>query len=107
VVSIDASPTAIWLGGRAKTGFVDGALSVPAFGGGDAYLARLDPDGVPRRAWSFGGEGLDKGRVVAVGPSGVWFAGNFQHVMRAGDFVLRGKGINDGFVLRLAASEVR
>ena len=105
VAGLAVTPSAIWVAGRTRRAFAEAALSAPRWGGDDAFVVRLDPDGTARRAWTFGGVGGDKARALSVGPSGVWLGGNFQDAMTAGAFALAGSGVYDGFVLRLAPDE--
>jgi outer membrane protein assembly factor BamB len=105
VTGLAVTPSAIWLAGRTQRDFAGAALAAPRWGGQDAFLVRLDPDGTARRTWTFGGEGDDRARALSVGPSGVWLGGSFQHAMKAGSFMLEGGAFYDGFVLRLAPGE--
>lgn len=55
----------------------------------DAFLARLDPDGVPDLVRGFGGPGSQYGDVVAIGADGsTWLGGIFNQPFAAGDDLL-------------------
>lgn len=67
--------------------------------GTDAYLARVAPGG----DWSWvrvaGGASSDSGTSLALGPEGLlWWGGNFQGTMSAGDHSVSSTGGSDMFV---------
>jgi hypothetical protein len=75
-------------------------------GAGDAFVAKIGPDGTLLYATYLGGSGRDEARGVAVDSAGnVWIAG----VTESGDFPTLGAadstlgGSGDAFVVRLAA----
>lgn len=75
-------------------------------GAGDAFVAKISPEGMVVYATYLGGSGLDEARGVAVDPAGnVWVAGYTE----SDDFPTRGAaetspgGSGDAFIVRLAA----
>jgi hypothetical protein len=95
-------------GGTESSDFpVSSQAAQPRYGGaGDAFVAKIGPDGTLLYATYLGGSGRDEGRGVAVDSAGnVWIAG----VTESGDFPTLGAadstlgGSGDAFVVRLAA----
>lgn len=99
------------------SGFFQGTLDVgggvPALGShgkSDAFVLRLDPQGVARWATGFGGSASDYGRAIAADAAGdVYVAGGFQGRLDFGDGQpsLAAGGGYDVFVAKLGGADGR
>lgn len=94
-----ASGDDIFVVGQFEGDCTFGPLGVrKAVGGTDAFLARLDKDGVPTWAQTFGGPRDDVARGIAVRGDTVVIVGNFLDEMKLGEFAHKTAGSDDLFV---------
>jgi len=79
-----------------------GSTSLTAVGLTDIYMIKLDLDGNPVSAQSFGGTGVDVGNGIAVEASGSSYTtGFFQGTMTVGNTTLTSAGSDDIFMIKL------
>jgi len=87
-IAVDAS------GSSYTTGFFEGTMTVgnttlTSAGSRDMFMIKLDPDGNPVWAQSFGGTSFDQGNGIAVDASGSSYTtGSFQGTMMVGNTTL-------------------
>ena len=104
-VAFDADGNAVVVGDTASSGWVSGGYNLSQGGTGDGFVAKLSPNGTHLWSSYVGSSKNDKGRAVAVAPSGeIWVAGE-----TSGDgWISSGydtglSGANDGYVVRISA----
>lgn len=89
------------------TGYVSGAVdidgtTIPHNGGGDVFVAALDPGGTLRWARSIGGGGWDAGRGLSIASDGtLLLAGRFAGRVDFDGDVRTTAGMTDAFVVRM------
>jgi len=100
-IAVDAS------GSSYTTGFFQGTMTVgnttlPSAGSGGIFMIKLDPDGHPVWAQSFGSTDDDQGLGIAVDASGSSYTtGFFQGTMTVGNTTLTSAGSDDIFMIKL------
>jgi len=100
-IAVDAS------GSSYTTGLFGGTMTVgnttlTSAGFADIFMIKLDPDGNPVWAQSFGGTLVDEGIGIAVDASGSSYTtGLFAGTMTVGNTTLTSAGLNDIFMIKL------
>jgi len=102
-VAIDSEGNAIVTGWFSKEMSV-GAVPLKSSGADDAFVVKLDPDGIVLWARKFGAENIDLAQAVAVMPdNSVVITGEFRTTVDFGGGPLKSAGDADIFLMKLAA----
>ncbi len=104
-VGVDASRNCYVTGEVEQTSVFGNGFSVTSAGSNDVFLAKYDVNGTVTRLQRWGSPGNDKGRALAVSPSGeCYITGYYSDGMSFGSVSLSHAGENDVFVTKISAS---
>ncbi|MBK8584435.1 MAG: SBBP repeat-containing protein [Bacteroidia bacterium] len=104
-VGVDASRNCYVTGEVEQTSVFGNGFSVTSAGSNDVFLAKYDANGTVTRLQRWGSPGNDKGRALAVSPSGeCYITGYYSDGMSFGSVSLSHAGENDVFVTKISAS---
>lgn len=104
-VGVDASHNCYVTGEVERTSDFGNGFNVTSAGSNDVFLAKYNVNGTVTRLDRWGSPGNDKGRALAVSPSGeCYITGYYSDGMSFGSVSLSHAGENDVFVTKISAS---
>lgn len=104
-VGVDALHNCYVTGEVEQTATFGGGFSVTSAGSNDIFLAKYDINGSVTRLQKWGSAGNDKGRALAVSPSGeCYITGYYSDGMMIGNVSLSHAGGNDVYVTKINSS---